>query len=421
MLNQSIRRIRTDEQNHQQRMMGLQIENEKLDAQLNDPRTKLAKVQAARQLETVPIKFKIGEFDNDQDRQIFNKYSRPAIEKVLQDEGMALGEDGQITDAGSTKVATRPRYVSQALSNKLALANMASRLGHNELEMEIDTLTQDIYDTKRKQGPISSHPKDKILRLGLRQKEEKLAKLVAKRDDPNEQVSRLVETNSRLTDMQLAAMSDPNIGSEVFERINDIQKVTNNQIKTLLSKGADAKNIKAVTYTYQDDETGELIEQTKYMSWADANNAPESYEADGKTYVKGKISSAPKGSGTSDRLSEMTPAKWDTVNKNYTKARAVLGVAKHKDKGRAFMVDILIDGGGMEREEAEAMVSRIKQDVTGFIQEQKNLIATYDLQYGSSKYYQPNVAKSKSPKTKSGATSTSVSSIGDELKKIAGY
>lgn len=191
MLNDSIRQIRTDRAAHEQRMMGLQLEKEKMEAQLNDPRTRLAKMQASREMEMTPINFNIGKFDNDKDRKFFNRYTRPEIEGILRDEDMMLGEDGQIYEIGSTKVASRPRFVAKSLANKLALITQASRLGHSKLDFEIDTLSEDIANMPKGSKGSGGHPKDKMFNVQRRLKEAQLAKLIVKREDPTEQLNRL--------------------------------------------------------------------------------------------------------------------------------------------------------------------------------------------------------------------------------------
>ena len=359
MLNQSIRQIRTDRQQHDQRMAGLKLEKDKLDAQMQDPRNKLARLQAARQMEEVPISFKIGEFDNDRDRQFFNMYSKPAIEGVLDDEGMMLSEDGRITEKGSSATATRPRFVAQTLANKLALANQASQLGHSKLDMDIDLLTKEIYDSKKKHPASSKHPKDKMYNIQTRLKEEKLAKLVEKRNDPQQKLNRLVETNQRITDMQLAAMSDPNIDDKFYARLNNIQTSTNNEIKTLLSQGASAKNLKAVKYTAVDPKTGVVTEQEMYFPGLKANAAPQFYNAGGMTFYRGSQSNFPdtnSGTGTES----IKPAQWQSINNRFAQAKDKMLAAAIRAKGEEYVKDILASGD--DAEETERLMKLISTD-----------------------------------------------------------
>ena len=101
MLNNSIRQIRTNNLQHEERMQALDLEKKKLDAQQNDPRNRLAKIQAAKELELAPVNYKVGDFKSDNERTYFNRYTRPAVEKVLEDEGLSLNNDGGVVVAGT--------------------------------------------------------------------------------------------------------------------------------------------------------------------------------------------------------------------------------------------------------------------------------------------------------------------------------
>jgi len=390
MLNQSIRQIRTDRQQHDERMAGIKLQRDKLDAEMNDPRRKLARMQAARQLEDVPIKYSLGEFDNDRDREFFNRYTKGEIVGVLADEGMELADDGRIVDQGTDSVATRPRYVTQALANKLALVTQASRLGHSELDMDIDRLSEELVADKKKYPASGKHPKDKMYGLQTRMKEEKLAKLVAQRDDPNQQYTRLVDTSKRITDMQLAAMSDPNIGDEVYKRLDLIQTHTNDQIKALLSKGVDSKNVKAVTYSYQDPNTGQIYEQTKYLPWQQANNAPQSYTIGGKTYTRNSIKNA-ADVATGDKFADITPAKWQLINtkfaQNYDKFLAAALASKQEGRVR----QILETSSGTE--EVERLMDLISQDSDAVEQNWYQAIAADMANFKDAPGFAPNLTK----------------------------
>ena len=413
MLNDSIRQIRTGQQRHEERMMGLRLEKDKLDAQQNDPRTRLARAQAAREMEEVPINFNIGKFDNDQDRIFFNRYTKGAIENVLDDEDMMLSEDGRILEKGSSRTAKRPRYVAKTLANKLALANQASKLGHSKLDMEIDILQQDIYNAKKKK--VGGHAKDKMYGLQTRLKQEKLTKLMEERDDPNKQLERLVETNSTITDMQLAAMSDPNIDDTFYSRLNTVRTANNAEIKSLMASNATiGKNMVAVPYSYQDPTTGTVTEQEIYLPKHLAASSPQTLNMGDRVFNKGQFKNIDERLGESGKGSAKLPGgvtlqQAQSIYTRHAKAKDIISAAKQKDMGEEHIKSILLQGGAVSGDEVDGIVKLIQTNSKAVIDSWQQVINQDKFLFGKYDWFN---AGSKG----SGGGGLDVSSIEERLK-----
>jgi hypothetical protein len=366
MLNNAIRGIRTQNQQHDLAMANIEQKKQQMELEYNDPQRKLARIKAARQMEEVPINYSLGQFDNDRDREFFNRYTRPALEGILDDEDMELSDDGRILEKGSTNKASRPRYVAETLANKIGLATQASRLGHTELDFNIDKLEEDLYQL-RKNHPTAGHPKEKIMSEQLKIKESKLAELYTERDDPSKQLGRLMKANSRISKMQMAAMTDPNIGGEFYTRLDNIATRNNNEIRNLIASGAGTgKNIKAVKYSNIDDDTGIVTEQEMFFPAYQANTAPEKYiGVDGKVFKRGSVSNLPDGGGAGDGKlpGDVTLKTAQGINDTFNRKKDIVSAAKVAKAGIDRIKDVLkINDPNMTDDELNAMAQWIEDN-----------------------------------------------------------
>ena len=389
MLNNSIRGIRTANQNHELRMMDIKQRQAEFEAQQNDPRNRLAKLQAQQELEEVPVQYRVGSFDDDNERALFNRYTRPAIESVLQDEGMALSQDGRVVYAGTQKQAKVPRYLQRTLNNKLSLATMGSRLGHTQLDMDIENLRESIVaDAKdlKKYGAA----KELMMKSRLGVKQAQLDKLEAKRQSPEASLERLMTNNKTLSDMYMAALSDPNIDDAFYKRLNDARKLNNDEIANMLSTNANlGKNLVKVTYSNVADD-GVVNKRDVYMSKFEAAKAPTEIDYGDGIYKLGEVSNVDKGSegGAYKLPGGVTPSQAQSIYNRHAKAKNIVSAARQKDMGEEHVKSILMQDKDMTEAELNSLMLAIKTDAKDVIKTWEDVVKKDENLFGRYKWFQ---------------------------------
>lgn len=405
MLQNSIRGLREDRRRHDERMQALDLQETQLKAQLNDPRVRLAKQQADAELQmgifTLPNQ---GQFRDENKLREYNDRTRPAINSVLADEGIELNDKNQPVFSGTNTPAKLPAWKRRALTTEVAVATIGSRLGHNELNSKIEKL----------QGSISKQQKDlegygsakaKIYGPRLKVKKAELAKLEAERDNPEEQINRLMDANSKIREMRRAALANPDIGQQFYSRLDSATELNNQELKILLANSPKADKFKEVFYHKRDPKTGATITRSVMMPEKIAANAPASRDYADGSYTLGKVSQVGKGTqapGPRGPGADMKPATINTINKDYTKFQSVVDAAALKDAGEKRIIQMLKAGSpDMASDEAARIAGFIQTDASAVVKRYNKLLEQYDYLYGRNDWF---VGKGTKTKASGGGT-----------------
>lgn len=395
MLNNAIRNIRLDNQQHMERMEQLDQQKAQVEYQMNDPQRLLQRQKAAAELKptqfTIP---NIGRFNNIKDKEHYEMFTKPAVESVLGDEGISLNKDGVPVWKETNQPVEMPAWKARTLSNKVSMATIASRFGNSDLDMKIDKLSTSL-DKKRKEFSKSGGAKSKLEGMYLATKQSELDELIKQRSDPNEQVKRLMDTNAGLSKMYKAALSDPNMDPSFFERLNAFHKINNDELELLLKQMGDkSKDFVGVNYHWRDSKTGETITRTTYMPKSLAGMAPNTWNMGDHIFTRGdaKKVGGETGGGGSDKghWTSMTSAQQDSVNEKYTNAK-ILASAAEIDVSQEEMIKNRLKAGGKSQEEADMLYEQIRTNAGDVFKEEKDLVRTYELKYKNAPWFKPNI------------------------------
>lgn len=388
MLQGSIRGLREDRNRHDERMQQLNLQKQQLNAQMNDPR-RLLEIQKARE-EMKPGEISLGEnfgqFNDPLKKEFFNRYTRPAISNVLDDEGIELNDKNEPVYKGTNTLAKLPLWKRRAIESEVALAGMGAQIGHNEIDMKIDMMQDDI--TKREQELGGYKPaKAKIYGPQLKAKRAELEALKVKRDDPDETINRLMDANQKINRMRKMAMSNPDINDKFYSRLNQAQDAHNAELKTLLAGSRKAQDIAEVTY-FKRGDNGEMITRSVYMPKLEAANAPTSRTYDDGEFTLGRSKIvADTGSGAKGDK-PLTPTTKTGVIAKVRKSLNALAAVELKDQSFDRIANMLRKGDpDMSTEDIQNTVEMIRTTPEAAAQNWKQELAAYDHLFGRHEWY----------------------------------
>lgn len=384
LLNNSIRGIKRDREQHEVRMAQLDMAREQDEERRNDPRLKFEKAKAAAEME-------VGAFDtglsgremSPKDHEHFNNYIKPAIADIIP-EDTELNDDNQIVWAGTNEVVELPKWKRDALRADIDIAMATAVIGNNKLDLEIDKL-QDEVKSHEEMLRNSGDAKTKINSIQLRSKKAKLATMMKEQASPQGRIKRLLSTNMELNKMYKAAMMHPNVSNEVFSRIEGLRSVNNQEIKALASMMPDktGENLTSVTYTRVDPTSGAKIEREVIMPKLMVGNAPEKRMYGDGEYTLGTISNLPTAKQLMDQARGSEGAGWDltepqknTINKDVTKAKTILSVAT-MDVGYEERVKQMVMSGDVDPDEADLIATMLETNAKDVRDNQIDLLKKY--------------------------------------------
>ncbi len=240
MLQSSIRNIRENKNRHEQRMEALDLRSAQLDYQMNDPRIKLERQKAAQELEVgrLDLGQDFGQFNDLKKQEFFNRYTKPEVNEVLGDHGIELNADNQPVMAGTNTPVELSKYQRDAIEMQVSLGAMSSRLGHNELDMNIE-MAQESVTTLRDTVKGGKTPNLKYAQANLKTKEERLNRLTTQRDDPTQRLARAKTAKNQINKIMLTAATNTDIPAEYFTRLKNMSKIYDDEIASATPKKVD--------------------------------------------------------------------------------------------------------------------------------------------------------------------------------------
>jgi hypothetical protein len=355
MLNESISGIRKDRQAHESRMMQLEMYKVKDDREWNSPENQLKRQQAEHMAE--PITVNSGaktRWRSVTDKETFDNVIYPAQSRVIPD-GHELAPDGRIVIEGTNEDSKFPRWKAKQIQADIDMAGASAHLSFNKQDDDIQKLTNDISKTEADMKKFGK-PND-IGNFKLSIKKSKLADMQREKNDPSNQVRRLMSDNVKLMRMTQLALGGEYDNPKLLNQINTMLEINNKHLKTILSTNSDAgKGLKAINL-WRPSKDGTKRERKVYLSAAQANMLGSSLMMPDGMWNVGSVSANPsKGVGNFDSKD------WDRINKRYTmlkglestvgsvvnRENTVAAIMKEKnmDKGQANQyIDSFLNSG----------------------------------------------------------------------------
>ena len=220
-LNESIRGIRNDRQVHEQRVMNLKMKDAELQRQMNDPRIRLEKEKAEKELEPTKVgpiynkKFQSGITDN-LEQEMTEKINTFAPEGTEFRNGTYFKKD-------TNEEAMLPGWQVRDLRSKTQMIMTATLSPGKTLNASIERLDERISNLKEKNSlEGASGNRYNIYYVQQAKLEQERDSLKEKRDDPDEQIRRHGTYREYLKNMTNTMMSSGNVDKELLKMMDSL-------------------------------------------------------------------------------------------------------------------------------------------------------------------------------------------------------
>jgi hypothetical protein len=253
-LNSSIRGIRTDEMQHEQRMMDLKNKQIDIQGKMNDPRIKAAKAKAADEISLVDVQNPFPFEEKGKTGVQIDGYKNtimPAMRAVLPPEA-DLDESGRVVFKGTDTPYKQQKWQARELSTQMNMAAMGTMLGDGSVNNEVYALQETITGLKsreRMNGQLNSAEN-----AMLRNAQNNLAVAQEELNDPTKRLKRLRTEKINLSRMYSQSVKSPYTNPQFMNHVERLMDNNRQERKMLLDQqGKKYFNVPM----YQLDEKGE--------------------------------------------------------------------------------------------------------------------------------------------------------------------
>ena len=381
MLNKSLRRVKEDRRRHEETMANAELKQAAMEYEMNNPVKQLQRAQAAE-------KMKIVEFDTEFSKRkgmTMEKYKnfeslvRPAVESVIPPEYELDADSNQLVFKGTRTRAKMAKWQADQLKADIETASTLAVLDNNKLDTEISGLQDTIAKAERE------YAKDnKFGQLQLNKQRTRLAQMIADRDNPKNRVKRLMSENSQLSKTYREILKNPNVNPKLLTRIEGLMKINNDELELHMATG-NAKNMVAVPYHIT--KGGKTISRNIYAHKTMVGGMPTTMQFGDGVYTRGTVKKDPAGTPGSG----LTVPQQNTINKDYTAAKAKLAAAKGEVDQISFVQSMIADGE-TSKDTAIDMFKNIQANKEMFVNDFQALVDNYESRFGDRSWF---VTKSK--------------------------